>query len=99
LGVLELDSKPEKEVLGVMCEVGKKLVDEGADVLTLGCAGMTNMKATVEEAVGRDVHVVDGVLVGVQHLAGLSRLGMRTAKRGMYASSASDRERRGQNWY
>jgi Asp/Glu/hydantoin racemase len=99
LGVLELDSKPEKEVLGVMCEVGKKLVDEGADVLTLGCAGMTNMKAAVEEAVGSDVQVVDGVLAGVQHLAGLCRLGMRTAKRGMYASSASDRERRGQNWY
>jgi Asp/Glu/hydantoin racemase len=99
LGVLELESKPEKEVLGVMCEVGKKLADEGADVLTLGCAGMTNMKAAVEKAVGSDVQVVDGVLVGVQHLAGLCRLDMRTAKRGMYTSSAGDRERRGQNWY
>ncbi|KAL1796192.1 hypothetical protein ACET3X_004732 [Alternaria dauci] len=99
LGVLELKSKPEEEVLSVMCAVGKKLVDEGADVLTLGCAGMTNMKAAVEDAVGTDVQVVDGVLAGVQHLVGLCKLGMRTAKRGMYASSAADREMRGQDWY
>ncbi|KAH6878506.1 carbon-nitrogen hydrolase [Alternaria rosae] len=98
LGVLELESKPEKEVLGVMCDVGKKLVADGADVLTLGCAGMTNMKAAVEEVVGDEVQVIDGVLAGVQHLVGLCRLGMRTAKRGTYASAAADRERRGQYW-
>jgi Asp/Glu/hydantoin racemase/predicted amidohydrolase len=98
LGVLELESKPEKEVLGIMGDVGRKLVADGADVLTLGCAGMTNMKAAVETAVGDDVQVVDGVLAGVQHLAGLCRLGMRTAKRGMYASAVTDRERRGQDW-
>ena len=65
LGVLELESKPETEVLDIMCKVGKKLVEDGADVLTLGCAGMTNMKAAVEEAVGEDVQVIDGVLAGV----------------------------------
>lgn len=99
LGVLELESKPEKEVLQIMCEVGKQLVADGADVLALGCAGMTNMKAAVEEAVGGDVQVVDGVLAGVQHLAGLCRLRMSTAKRGMYASSSVAREKRGQDWY
>jgi Asp/Glu/hydantoin racemase/predicted amidohydrolase len=99
LGVLELESKPEEEVRDIMCDVGKKLVGDGADVLTLGCAGMTNMKAAVEEAVGEDVQVIDGVLAGVQHLAGLCRLDVRTAKRGMYASAADGRKWRGQNWY
>jgi Asp/Glu/hydantoin racemase/predicted amidohydrolase len=99
LGVLELESKPEKEVLSIMCEVGKKLVADGADVLTLGCAGMINMKAAVEQVVGEDVQVIDGVLAGVQHLAGLCRMGAKTAKRGMYASAAQERERRGQDWY
>ena len=94
LGVLELESKPEEEVLGVMCDVGKKLVADGADVLTLGCAGMTNMKAAVEKAVGGHVQVIDGVLAGVHHLVGLCRLGMQTAKRGMYASPAIDRAKR-----
>jgi len=94
LGVLELESKPEEQVLGTMCEVGKKLVADGADVLTLGCAGMTNMKAAVEEAVGGHVQVIDGVLAGVHHLVGLCRLGMQTAKRGMYASAEIDRAKR-----
>ncbi|PVI00213.1 carbon-nitrogen hydrolase [Periconia macrospinosa] len=99
LGVLELESKPEKEVLEIMRGVGKKLVDEGADVLTLGCAGMTNMKAAVEEAVGEDVQVIDGVVAGVHHLVGLCRMGTKTAKRGAYMSSAKQRELRGQDWY
>lgn len=98
LGVLELESKPEKEVLSIMCDVGKKLVEDGADVLTLGCAGMTNMKKAVEEAVGDDVQVVDGVVAGVHHLVGLCRMGTKTAKRGMYKSSSAGRKARGQDW-
>ncbi|ORY09217.1 carbon-nitrogen hydrolase [Clohesyomyces aquaticus] len=98
LGVLELDSKPEKEVLGIMCDVGKELVEKGADVLTLGCAGMANMKSVVEKAVGEDVQVVDGVVAGVHHLVGLCRARFTTAKRGMYASSAAGRKKRGQQY-
>ncbi|KAF2729163.1 carbon-nitrogen hydrolase [Polyplosphaeria fusca] len=99
LGVLELESKPEKEVLATMSAVGKQLVEDGADVLTLGCAGMSNMKAAVEKAVGEDVQVVDGVVAGVHHLAGLCRMGTKTAKRGAWASSKTGRERRRQDWY
>ncbi|KAF2691580.1 carbon-nitrogen hydrolase [Lentithecium fluviatile CBS 122367] len=99
LGVLELESKPEKEVLAIMGDVGKKLVEDGADVLTLGCAGMTSMKAAIEEAVGADVQVVDGVMAGVHHLAGLCRMGMKMAKKGMYQSSAAQRKIRAQDWY
>jgi len=99
LGVLELETKPEKEVLGVMCEAAKKLVEDGADVLTLGCAGMTNMKVSVEDAVGEGVQVVDGVVAGVHHLVGLCRMGMKTAKRGTYQSSAEQRGLRDQDWY
>ncbi|CAI6335665.1 unnamed protein product [Periconia digitata] len=99
LGVLELESKPEEEVLAIMCEVGKTLVKQGADVLALGCAGMTNMKTAVENAVGEDVQVIDGVVAGVHHLAGLCRMGTKTAKRGAYMSSAEQRVARGQDWY
>jgi Asp/Glu/hydantoin racemase len=60
-------------VLSVMCEMGKKLVE--------------------------DVRVIDGVLAGVQHLAGLRRLGARTAENGMYTCSAADRKGRGQGWH
>jgi Asp/Glu/hydantoin racemase len=99
LGVLELESKPEKEVLEIMCGVAKDLVAKGADSLTLGCAGMTKLKPAVEEAVGKNVQVIDGVLAGVHHLVGLVRMGGRTAKAGMYASGAAGRKARGQDYY
>ena len=98
IGVLDLERKPRQQILGIMQEVAKMLVAKGAEVLTLGCAGMTDMKAAVEEAVGEDVQVIDGVVAGVHHLVGLVRLGGRTAKCGMYASSAKGRKLRGQGY-
>ncbi|THX19735.1 hypothetical protein D6D17_01112 [Aureobasidium pullulans] len=83
LGVLDFDLKSEEEVLSIMCGVAKDLVAQGADCLTLGCAGMTKLKKAVEDAVGEDVQVIDGVLAGVQHLSGLVRMGGRTAKSGI----------------
>lgn len=99
LGVLDLERKPEKEVLSVMCSVAKSLVDGcGADVITLGCAGMSRLKAAVEETVGPEVQVIDGVLAGVQLLAGMVRIGGKTAKSGVYRGSAVAREKRGQSY-
>ncbi|KAF2724653.1 hypothetical protein K431DRAFT_318027 [Polychaeton citri CBS 116435] len=103
LGVLDLEQKPREHVVGVMRQVARTLVeDDGADVLTLGCAGMIEMKTAVDEAVedleGGSVQVVDGVLAGVQHLVGIVRLGGKTAKRGLWASSAGGRARRGQTY-
>lgn len=73
--------------------------DDGADVLTLGCAGMTDMKVAVEEAVGpMAVQVVDGVVAGVHHLVGLVRMGGKTAKIGVYRSSKVAREKRVQDY-
>lgn len=101
LGVLDLERRPRGEVLGMMQVVARKLVEEGAEVLTLGCAGMSDMKAAVEAAVAEvegDVQVVDGVVAGVQHLVGLVRMGGRTSKAGLYASSARVRKLRGQEY-
>jgi Asp/Glu/hydantoin racemase len=99
LGVLELESRPEKEVLGIMCEVARQLVEaDGADTLTLGCAGMSRLKEAVERTVGGDVQVIDGVVAGVHHLVGLLRWGGRTAKKGAYTSSGTMRKKRGQDW-
>jgi Asp/Glu/hydantoin racemase len=99
LGVLDLEQKPEKEVLDVMCRVANSLVDDrGADVITLGCAGMSRLKAAVEETVGPDVQVIDGVLAGIQVLAGMVRMGGRTAKAGVYRSAKEARDRRGQKY-
>ncbi|KAL4804636.1 carbon-nitrogen hydrolase [Aspergillus unguis] len=98
LGVLGLETKGEDVVLGAMCNAAKELVKRGADTITLGCAGMTKLKTAVEEAVGPDVQVIDGVVAGVQHLAGILRMGGKTAKKGVYASSRKTREGRGQTY-
>lgn len=98
LGVLELKARPQEEVLEIMCEVAKDLVAQGADTLTLGCAGMTKLKPAVQRAVGAEVQVVDGVLAGVQHLMGILRIGGKTAKAGMYGSARLRRQARGQDF-
>ncbi|EPQ51461.1 carbon-nitrogen hydrolase [Gloeophyllum trabeum ATCC 11539] len=99
MGVLDLESRGPDEVTKVMCDVGKELVAKGADVLTLGCAGMTMLKPAVEKAVGDSVTVIDGVLAGVHHLVGVMRMGGKTAKAGMYNSSEAGRVAREQKWY
>lgn len=99
LGVLDLERKPRSEVMATMEAAALRLVDRGAEVITLGCAGMSDMKAAVDKAVGDDIQVVDGVLAGVQHLSGLVRLGCKTAKGGLYTSSADKRKLRGQDYF
>lgn len=99
LGVLELERLPREKVLQRMKDTAVALVEQDrADVLTLGCAGMTDMKAAVEQAVGPDVQVVDGVVAGVHHLVGIVRMGGKTAKKGVWKSAASGREARGQDY-
>lgn len=98
LGVLELESMGVEEVEDIMCAAAERLVlRRGADVLTLGCAGMTNIKTKVQAAVGPEVPVVDGVEHGIHQLIGLVRLGARTSKAGLYKSAAASRAARGQD--
>lgn len=99
LGVLDLERLPRENVLGVLRKVSRKLVGQGAEVLCLGCAGMTEMKVAVEEVVREEgVQVVDGVVAGVQYLVGVVRMGGRTGKGGVWRSSKEGRERRGQSY-
>ncbi|KAI3394183.1 hypothetical protein diail_3138 [Diaporthe ilicicola] len=101
VAVLELESSPKDEVYAGLVSAAKRLVDRGADCISLGCAGMTEMRDICQKAVGmedREVMVVDGVAVGVHFLAGLVSEGLGTAKRGLYRSSGAGRERRGQSW-
>ncbi|ODQ46173.1 hypothetical protein PICMEDRAFT_17367 [Pichia membranifaciens NRRL Y-2026] len=100
LKVAELHTKPREEVLEIMRNVATKLITEkDADTLLLGCAGMTDMKLAVEDAVKPyGVIVIDGVVSGVNILSGLVRSGLKTSKRGLFCSSLESRTARGQNW-
>lgn len=102
LGVLELEQLPREKVLGLVGDAARRLVEEkGADCITLGCAGMTEMRMKCEQVVRSDeglAQVIDGVGVGVQFLISLVREGHRTAKGGIFRSSKLGREARGQDW-
>jgi len=102
LGVLELENLPRDKVLGLVGDAARRLVQEkGADCIALGCAGMTEMKIRCEEEVGAKdatAQVIDGVGVGIQFLISLVREGHRTAKGGVFRSSAEGRKARGQDW-
>lgn len=61
---------------------GRRLVDEGADTLVLGCAGMAGLDRAVADEVG--VPVVDGVAAAVGLCETLVHLGLATSKVGSY---------------
>lgn len=102
LKLLIVERLPRDKVLGLVGEAARRLVEEkGADCITLGCAGMTEMKIRCEDAVGAKdatAQVIDGVGVGVQFLIALVREGHVTAKGGIFRSSKVGREARGQDW-
>ncbi|KZS97059.1 hypothetical protein SISNIDRAFT_437020 [Sistotremastrum niveocremeum HHB9708] len=77
LGVLDLHAADPQLVTERMSNASKILVDRGATVICLGCAGMAGMEQTIQNAVrgsGKKVWVVDGVKAGVSILADLVKV-------------------------
>lgn len=78
LGVVELQTGDRVKVEARMKESAAEVYRKGADVIVLGCAGMSGMEELVRQGVveagGKLVKVVDGARAGVEILAGLARL-------------------------
>ncbi|MGN7862080.1 aspartate/glutamate racemase family protein [Microbacterium sp. 22303] len=83
LGVLELESDPERAVEAIAAEAQKAVEVDRAEVIVLGCGGMAELKERVVELCG--VPVVDGVQAAVQVAESLVRLGLTTSKVRTYA--------------
>ncbi|MFC7624259.1 aspartate/glutamate racemase family protein [Microlunatus sp. GCM10028923] len=66
-----------------LAERGRPLIEDGADVLVLGCAGMAGLDRAVEDILG--VPVVEGVSAAIGVAEVLVRLGKSTSKAGPYA--------------
>ncbi|MEH0422430.1 aspartate/glutamate racemase family protein [Streptomyces sp. B21-083] len=81
LGVLELgDDRRTEEAFVAAAE---RAVAAGAEVLVLGCAGMTGLQRAVGEKLG--LPVVDGVGAAVKLAESLVALGLTTSRAGSYA--------------
>lgn len=81
--VLALED-PESDATGRIRAEIAAAVTEGAEVVVLGCAGMTDLA----QAFGREfgLPVIDGVAAAVKLAEALVALGLRTSKAGAYAS-------------
>lgn len=84
LGVLELHpktstEKSEARVRRKMGEAARVLVvEQKVDVICLGCAGMEGLESAIRDGIsdlpnGERIHVVDGVVAGVELLTGILR--------------------------
>jgi allantoin racemase len=65
-------------------EIERALDEDRAEAIVLGCAGMADLAAALQREF--DVPVVDGVTAAVKQAEALVALGLKTSKRGPYAS-------------
>ncbi|WP_243671935.1 aspartate/glutamate racemase family protein, partial [Paraburkholderia kirstenboschensis] len=83
VAVLDLD-KPGSAARRVILDECRRALDEdGSDAIVLGCAGMAELCAEIEDALGAPV--IEGVTAAVKWTEALVSLRLSTAKRGDYA--------------
>ncbi|MFJ5228113.1 aspartate/glutamate racemase family protein [Streptomyces sp. NPDC088400] len=80
LGVLDLGD--EERTTRAFLAAAERARDAGAEVLVLGCAGMTGLQRTLGDRLG--MPVVDGVAAAVRLAESLVALSLRTSRVGSY---------------
>ncbi|PRC43292.1 Asp/Glu/hydantoin racemase [Mycobacterium sp. ITM-2017-0098] len=83
LGTAEIDADPQGAVAAIVAEAARAVIEDGADVICLGCAGMAGVTEAISAKVG--VPAVDGVTAAVALAQAVVGLGLQTSKAGVYA--------------
>lgn len=83
LGVLELESDPQRAVAAIVEQSRIAVEKDKAEVICLGCGGMAELEEQVRQATG--VPIVDGVRAAVTIAESLVRMGLSTSKVRTYA--------------
>jgi len=83
LGVLELESDPQRAVAAIVEQSRIAVEQDKAEVICLGCGGMAELEEQVRQATG--VPIVDGVRAAVTIAESLVRMGLSTSKVRTYA--------------
>ncbi len=82
--VLALESAGDAEIHRLIADAARRAIEhDGAEVICLGCAGMTGLDKQLERELG--IPVVDGVIAALKLLEGMVGYGLRTSKRRAYA--------------
>ena len=82
--VLELENPASDARSRISAEIEAAMVDDRAEAIVLGCAGMADLAASLSHEHG--LPVIDGVACAVKLAESLVGLGLRTSKRGGYAA-------------
>ena len=83
LDTATVDADPQGAIQAIVDEAARAIGDDGADVICLGCAGMSGVVDAVSAQLG--VPVVDGVAAAVGLAEAVVGLGLSTSKAGVYA--------------
>ena len=67
----------------ISAEIGRAIAEDRAEAIVLGCAGMTDLAASLSAEHG--LPVIDGVAAAVAIAEGLARIGLKTSSLGGYA--------------
>lgn len=89
VAVLDLDTPGSAARRIIVDECRRALVEDGSDAIVLGCAGMAELCAEIEDALGAPV--IEGVTAAVKWTEALVALRLATAKRGDYARPLAKR--------
>ncbi len=89
LSVLDLGEGDPERTEAAFLVAAERVRRAGAEVLVLGCAGMTGLQRTVREKLG--LPVVDGVAAAVKLAESLVTLGLTTSRAGSYAKPVPKR--------
>ena len=81
--VLDIDAGTPVALDAIRRET-RAALEDGADAIVLGCAGMSALAASLSEEF--DCPVVEGISAGLSLAAALAGAGLRTSKRGGYAA-------------
>lgn len=85
--VLSLEDPGSNARERLVREIERALLEDRAEAIVLGCAGMADLTAELRAEFG--VPVIDGVAAAVKQAEGLVAMGLSTAKTGAYASPVS----------
>jgi allantoin racemase len=84
LSVAETDADPKRTKQKILEEAGKAVAEDGAEVIILGCAGMTGYSEEIERKL--NVKVIDPTSVALKIAEAIADLGLTHSKIGLYAA-------------
>lgn len=83
MAVLDLEKDPEATRAKLRAEINLAVLEDKAEAVVLGCAGMADLCATLAQETG--IPVIDGVAAAAKLAEACAGLGYTTSKSGSYA--------------